>query len=200
MKLKTMALALAAALAPGTPVLAAETFTVDTAHATVLFQIRHFMSQVTGKFNEFEGTIQIDRAKPESSAVEFTIQAGSIDTNNERRDNHLRSADFFDVANHPTITFESTAVKPVGNDTYEVTGNFTMRGVTKSITLPVRMLGEMTDPWGNQRIGFEISTTIDRQDYGVSWNQTLDQGGLVLGDDVEVSINLEAVKEARETS
>jgi polyisoprenoid-binding protein YceI len=196
MNKKTRLLTLVTALAVASPALAAQTYNVDTAHASVLFQIRHFMSQVTGRFTSFEGTIQIDRARPEDSSVEFTIQAESIDTDNERRDEHLRSPDFFDVGNHPTITFKSRSVRPVGNDTYEVTGDFTMRGVTKSITLPVTMLGEMKDPWGNQRIGFETSTTINRKDYGVSWNQTLDQGGLVLGEDVKVAINLEAVEAA----
>jgi polyisoprenoid-binding protein YceI len=193
---KTRYVVLAAALAMVSPAVAAaaETYRVDADHANVDFQVRHFMSQVSGAFNTFEGTIVIDREEPEASSVEFTIQANSIDTNNDRRDEHLRSPDFFDVASHPIITFESTSMTKVGEDSYEVTGDFTMRGVTRSITLPVQVLGEMKDPWGNQRIGFETSTTIDRKEYGVSWNQTLDQGGLILGDDVKVSINLQAVE------
>jgi polyisoprenoid-binding protein YceI len=193
---KTRHVILAAVVALVSPAVAdaTETYQVDADHANVAFQIRHFMSQVSGGFNDFQGTIVIDREQPETSSVEFTIQASSIDTNNDKRDEHLRSPDFFDVANHPSITFKSTSVKKVGEDAYEVTGEFTMRGVTKSITLPVEVLGEMKDPWGNQRIGFETSTTIDRKDYGVSWNQTLDQGGLVLGDDVKVSIHLQAVE------
>jgi len=196
--MKTKLFALGAALAFAAPAGAGQIYSVDTSHATVLFQVRHFMTQVAGQFQEFEGSIEIDREKPESSSVRFTIDAASIDTSQERRDNHLRSADFFDVATHPKITFVSTSVKPVGDDTYEVTGDFTMRGVTKRITLPVKVLGELKDPWGNQRIGFEIETVLDRKDYGVSWNQTLDQGGVVLGDEVKVSINLEAVQKKEE--
>ena len=127
-------------------------------------------------------------------SVTVEIKTTSIDTKDEGRDEHLRSADFFDVANHPGITFESTAVKPVGDDTYEVTGNFTMHGVTKQVTLPVKVLGEMKDPWGDQRIGFEVATTLNRKDYGISWNKALDSGGFILGDEVKVSINLQAVE------
>jgi polyisoprenoid-binding protein YceI len=193
--MKTKSLTLAVAVAAASPALSAETYSVDTSHATVLFQIRHFMSQVTGKFKTFDGSIRIDRQNPESSSVTFTIQAASIDTNEEKRDAHLRSPDFFDVATHPSITFVSTEVKPTGDGTYDVTGDLTMRGVTKRVTLPVTVLGEMADPWGHQRIGFEIDTTLNRKDYGVSWNKLLDQGGYLLGDDVKVSINLEAVRQ-----
>jgi polyisoprenoid-binding protein YceI len=192
--MKTRFLTLAAALLVAWPAVAAETYSVDPAHANVAFQVRHFMSQVPGRFNTFEGKVHIDRDEPEASSVEFTIQAESIDTSNEKRDEHLRSPDFFDVANHPTITFTSTSMKKVGQDSYEVTGDFTMRGVTKSITLPVKVLGEMKDPWGNQRIGFEISTTVNRKDYGITYNKILDQGGLMLGEDVAVTVNLQAVQ------
>jgi polyisoprenoid-binding protein YceI len=187
-------LTLAAAVALASPALAADMYTLDKPHATVLFQIRHFMTTVTGKFKDFDGSIQIDHARPESSSVEFAIQAASVDTNEPKRDDHLRSADFFNVAQNPTITFKSTRVKPAANNAYEVTGELTIRGVTKSITLPVTVLGEIKDPWGNSRIGFEIATTINRKDFGVSWNKALDQGGYLLGDDVKVSINLEAVQ------
>jgi len=193
-KMKTKLTFAAVALMAVTPALAAETYTVDKSHATVLFQVRHFMTEVTGKFKEVEGTIRIDRERPENSSVEFTIQATSIDTSEPKRDEHLRSADFFDAATHPAITFKSTSVRPTGKDTYDVTGDLTMRGVTKRITLPVTVLGELTDPWGNRRIGFATSTTINRQEYGVSWNKVLDQGGFMLSDDVKVSINLEAVR------
>lgn len=192
--MKKTLLILAAAAALAAPAVAAETYNIDANHASVGFKIRHLMSQVTGHFSDLEGTVHIDRDDPTASSVEITIQADSINTANERRDGHLKSPDFFDVANHPTITFKSTAVKPAGDDVYEVTGNFTMHGVTKSIVLPVKILGEMTDPWGNQRIGFEIETTISRKDYGITYNQVLDQGGLMLGEEVLVAINLEAVK------
>lgn len=197
--MKTPVLILAAALAAASPAIGAEDYAIDASHASVTFQVRHLVSQVTGRFNAFEGSVRIDREKPEASSVEFTIQAESIDTSNEKRDEHLRAPDFFDVASHPTISFKSASMKAVGGERYEVTGDFTMHGVTKTITLPVEVVGEMKDPWGKQRIGFQISATINRKDYGISYNKVLDQGGLMLGEDVKVSINLEAVRQERQT-
>jgi len=185
---------LAASLLAASPVFAAETYTFDKAHSTVGFQVRHLFTMVGGSFRDFTGTIQVDRADPSSSSVSLVIQAASIDTGAPRRDEHLRSADFFDVAKHVTITFESTAVKPMGGDLYEVTGPLTMRGVTKTVTLPVRFLGEGKDPWGNEKMGFELATTLDRKDYGIVWNQTLDKGNLLLGDEVKVQVAVEANK------
>jgi polyisoprenoid-binding protein YceI len=195
MNVRSLSLAAVLAFATTAAATETETYSIDPTHANVGFEVRHIMSTVPGRFNEFEGTIQVNRVNPEASRVEFSIDAGSIDTRNQRRDEHLRSGDFFDVATHPTITFRSTSIKQVDDETFEVTGDFTMRGVTKSITLPVSLLGEMTDPWGNRRMGFETSTTIDRKDFGVSWNQVLDQGGLLLGDEVEISIDLQAVRQ-----
>ncbi len=149
---------------------------------------------VGGKFRDFTGTINVDRVKPESSSVEFTIQVASIDTSEPKRDEHLKSPDFFDVAKQPTITFKSTSVKAAGKDVYEVTGQLTMRGVTKTITLPVAFLGEGKDPWGNEKAGFEVQATLNRKDYGIVWNKTLDQGGVLLGDEVKVQISVEANK------
>jgi polyisoprenoid-binding protein YceI len=185
---------LAAALALASPALAADTYQFDKAHTTVGFQVRHIVSNVGGRFKDFAGTITVDRAKPENSSVEFTIQASSIDTSEPKRDEHLRSPDFFDVAKQPTITFKSTAVKETGKDTYAVTGNLTMRGVTKPITLPVTLLGEGKDPWGNEKMGFETATTLNRQDYGIIWNKTLDQGGVLVANEVKVAISVEANK------
>jgi polyisoprenoid-binding protein YceI len=192
--MKTPLAVLAALLAVAPPVLAADTYQFDKSHTTVGFQVRHVVTNVGGKFQDFSGTIKVDRVKPESSSVEFTIQAASINTNEPKRDEHLRSADFFDVANQPTITFKSTSVKATGKDAYEVTGNLTMRGVTKAITLPVTFLGEGKDPWGNEKAGFEIATTLNRKDYGISWNKALDQGGFLVGDEVKVQISVEANK------
>jgi polyisoprenoid-binding protein YceI len=191
---------LATALALASPALAADTYTFDKAHTTVGFQVRHVVTMLGGKFQDFSGTIQVDRAKPESSSVEFTIQAASISTNDAKRDEHLKSPDFFDVAKYPTLAFKSTSVKPAGNDAYQVTGELTMHGVTKTITLPVTFLGEGKDPWGNEKMGFDISTTLDRQDYGVSWNKTLDQGGFLVGDEVKVQVSVEANKVKRQAS
>jgi polyisoprenoid-binding protein YceI len=177
------------------PALAAETYTVDKAHSDAVFTIRHLMSRVTGRFSDLAGTINIDRAKPEASSVEFKIQTASIDTHEPDRDKHLRSADFFDAEKNPEITFQSSAIKATGKDTYDVTGTLTIRGVSKQVTLPVTLLGEMKDPRGQEKIGFETSTTLNRKDYGVSWNRALDAGGYILGDDVKVTITLEAGKQ-----
>jgi polyisoprenoid-binding protein YceI len=189
-----LGVALAAAVALASPALAAETYQFDKSHTTVGFQVRHIFTMLGGKFQDFTGTIHIDRARPESSSVEFTIEAGSIFTNDAKRDEHLKSPDFFDVARHPTITFKSTSLKPVGKDSYEVTGDLTMRGVTRSVTIPVSFLGEGKDPWGNEKIGFETATTLNRKDYGINWNKTLDQGGVLVGDEVKVQISVEANK------
>ncbi len=185
---------LAALMLAAAPLFAAETYTVDKVHSNAQFTIRHLMSKVTGKFTDVEGAVEVDRAKPEASVVEFKIKTASIDTANKQRDDDLRSANFFDVASHPEITFKSTKVKPTGKDSYQVTGTLTMRGVAKEITLPVTVLGEMKDPWGNERIGFEVETTLNRKDYNILWNKTLDSGGYLLGDDVKVTIALEAIK------
>ena len=192
--MKTRIAVLAAAVAVASPALAAETYSFDKAHTTVGFQVRHIFTMVGGKFQDFSGTIKVDRAKPENSSVEFTIQAASINTNEPKRDEHLRTPDFFDVASYPTITFKSTSVKPSANNVYEVTGSLTMRGVTKVITLPVTFLGEGKDPWGNEKMGFETATTLDRKDYGINWNKALDQGGVLVGDEVKVEIAIEANK------
>jgi polyisoprenoid-binding protein YceI len=151
-----------------------------------------------GKFQDFSGTIRIDRAKPEASSVEFTIKADSIFTNDAKRDAHLKSPDFFDAPTHPTITFRSTSMKPNGKDSWLVTGDLTMRGTTKQVTLPVTVLGEGKDPWGNEKVGFETSTTLNRKDYGINWNKALDQGGVLVGDEVKVQVSVEAntVKQA----
>lgn len=184
--------ALAVALAA--PAFAADTWVVDPGHSEVSFQIRHLMSRVRGVFHDFSATIVKDD-DPAKSSVEFTIQAASIDTGIEDRDKHLRTADFFDVENHPTITFKSTSIEKVSDTEYRVTGPLTLRGVTKEITLPVTFDGEMTDPWGNLRAGFSTETTLDRKDFGVNWNRALDQGGFLLSDEVAVEIHLSTKKQ-----
>src|SRR5262245_54843008 len=152
-----------AAAATASPALAADTLVVDRAHSEASFRIRHLFSSVRGRFTAFEGTIWMDAARPEASAVTFTIDASSIDPDNADRDRHLRSGDFFDVENHPAITFKSDQVKATGKDTYDVTGTLTMRGVAKTITLPVKYLGAGKDPWGNQRAGFSTAITLQRK-------------------------------------
>ncbi len=194
MKKSLAVLGLAALIAPAA--LAADTWTIDKTHSEVSFQVRHIVTNVRGQFNDYEATIVTDAAKPESSSVTFKIKAASVDTQNEKRDAHLRTPDFFAVEQYPEITFKSTAIKPTGQDTFEVTGDFTLRGVTKQITLPVKFLGSVKDPWGNEKAGFEVATVINRKDYGVNWNKALDQGGFLLADEVKISINLEVGKVA----
>jgi polyisoprenoid-binding protein YceI len=174
---------------------AVETYTIDTAHSEAAFQIRHLVTRVRGRFQDFAGTIRIDRAHPERSSVEFSIDAASIDTDVADRDAHLKSADFFDVENFPKITFVSSRIQPAGEDRYDVSGTFTMRGVSKPITLPVTFLGYAKDPWGNEKAGFELETKLNRRDFGMVWNAALDNGGVILGDEVRVAINLETLKE-----
>jgi polyisoprenoid-binding protein YceI len=187
------AVALAAVLAAAP--LGAETFVIDEGHSEVGFQIRHMMTKVRGRFTDFEGRIEADRAKPQASAVELTIRATSIDTANANRDKDLRGADFFDVEKYPTITFKSTRITPKGKDSYDITGTLTMRGVSKEVTLPVTFLGFMKNQRGTDTAGFETAVTLNRKDFGITWNRTLDAGGVLLGDEVYVSISLETRKE-----
>ena len=163
-----------------------ETFTFDKAHSLIGFRVRHVLSKVEGRFKSFDATIWLDRQKPAASRVELTIQAASIDTANENRDNDLRSANYFDVAKYPTITFKSTKVEPKGNDLYEVTGEFSMHGVTKTIKVPVKHLGFA--PGKTEKAGFEVALPIDRKEYGIT------SGGPVVGDEVEINIQVEANK------
>lgn len=189
------ALTIAAAPALTVPALAADTYGVDKVHSDVLFTVKHLVSKVTGRFQDFDAKIVIDRAKPEASSAEFTIKATSVNTGEARRDDHLRSPDFFDVAKNPEITFKSTKVTSKSKDAFEVAGDLTIRGVAKPVVLAVNFLGDVKDPMGNEKAGFEVTTTINRKDFGIVWNRALDQGGFVLGDEVKVTINLEAVKQ-----
>jgi len=173
----------------------AESFKIDKAHSQAEFKIRHMMSNVTGRFNDFDAMIDLNRSNPAASKVEFTIQSASINTANDNRDKHLRSADFFEVEKYPTIRFKSTKIASTGNDQYDVTGNLTIRDVTREVTVPVTFLGFAKDPWGKERAGFELETKLNRKDYGLNWNKALDQGGFLLADDVRISIAIEAVKQ-----
>lgn len=172
-------------------------YKVDSDHSGVSFTIRHFVSNVPGRFKDFDGVIKYDPQNPAASSVNFTIQAASIDTDNADRDNHLKGADFFDVAKFPTLTFSSTSVKAVDADTLEVTGELTMKGVTKKVTVPVDVLGSVKTPRG-EKAGFETAFKLDRKEYGITWNRALDAGGAVLGDDVKVSISIEADRQAEQ--
>jgi polyisoprenoid-binding protein YceI len=174
---------------------AADNFVVDKNHSEATFQVRHLVSRVSGKFDDFAGAISVDQENPTASSVEFTIKTPSINTGVADRDKHLKSADFFEVAKYPEISFKSTSVKPSSRkDVYDVTGNLTMHGVTKTITLPVEFLGFARDPRGNQRAGFSTHVVLNRKDYGINWNKTLDAGGTLLSDDVDITVNIEAAK------
>lgn len=195
-RLRASLLPLAAAVLAATPLLAADTYSVDKNHSDVSFQVRHFASKVRGRFGDFEGTIQGDAAKPELSSVVFTIKTPSIDTGNGDRDKHLRSADFFDADRCSEISFKSSRITPAGKDKYDVAGTLTMRCVSKDVTLPVTYLGTAKDPRGTERASFELLTKLNRKDYGINWNKALDAGGFMLSDDVDITINLETVKKA----
>lgn len=187
----TVALALALLALPTQA--AVETYSIDRAHSEAAFQVRHFVTLVRGQFDSYQGTIRVNTENLEASSVEFEIDATSINTFNDRRDNHLRTDDFFSVEKHPKITFKSSKITKTGQNTYDVTGTLTLRGVSKDITLPVEFLGTLKTPFGDTRAGFSATTTLNRKDYGINWNAALDQGGFVLGDDVKIIINLETV-------
>jgi len=184
------------AVATVLPARAADVYTVDKTHSEATFHVKHMFSKVAGKFTEFAGTINWDKTSLDKSSVEFTIKSASISTDNEKRDTHLRSDDFFGADKCPDVSFKSTKIKEAGKDVYAVTGNFTMHCVTKEITLPVKFLGEGKDPWGNVKAGFETSTVLNRKEYNMNWNANLDNGGFMLADDVEVTVSLETKKEA----
>ncbi len=192
LSLAAITLATAASAAPAK-------FTFDPAHTGVGFSIRHIFSKVPGKFTDFSGTLLYDNKALPASSVEFTIQAKSINTANEKRDGHLRSPDFFDVEKFPTLTFKSTKVSAIKDGKFTVAGDLTIRDVTKPVTLDCELLGEGPFGMGGQsmgyRAGFDATTTIDRKDYGVIWNKALDNGGTLLGDDVRIELHVEAVRQ-----
>ena len=172
----------------------AKTFEIDLSHSNVGFTIKHLVSRVSGEFKSIEGEFVFDSAHPEKSHVKATVKADTIDTHDKKRDEHLRSADFFDVKKFPTLTFEAKSFSSKGDQKYELQGDLTLHGVTKAVTFSVDYLGEADDPWGNHRAGFTANTKINRKDFGIVWNKALDNGGFVLSDDVEVSINIEGIQ------
>jgi polyisoprenoid-binding protein YceI len=170
-----------------------QTFIIDKAHSEAVFQVRHLITKVRGRFSNFEGRIEFDQERPRNSSVNVTIDAASIDTNEPDRDKHLRSDDFFGVDTHPQITFKSTKVDQTGANTFDVAGALTIKAVTRDVVLPVTFLGIATDPWGKSRAGFETEITINRKDYGLLWNAALETGGFLVGDDVKISLSIQAV-------
>lgn len=169
------------------------TWKVDTTHTRVGFIVRHMMvSKVRGDFSDIEGTIEGDATELENTKISFRVGIDSVSTNNEDRDNHLRSADFFEVEKYPNMTFESTNIKKVSENKYALTGNLTIKGVTKETTFDVEYLGQSTNPWGVDVVGFEASTRISRKEFGLTWNQALEAGGVLVSDEVDIVIDLQA--------
>lgn len=169
------------------------TWNIDVTHTNVGFVVRHMMvTKVRGDFSDIEGTIEGDPENLENAKVSFRVGVDSISTNNEDRDNHLRSGDFFDVENHPNMTFESTKIEKISDNEYKLTGNLTIRGTTKETTFDVEYLGKGKNPWGVDVVGFEARTTISRKEFGLTWNQALESGGVLVSDDVKIEIDLEA--------
>jgi len=172
----------------------AGTYVVDGSHSSVGFTIRHLLAKVNGSFNEFAGELNFDPAKIEATTGSMKIKTASINTNNGKRDGHLRSPDFFDAEKNPELTFVIKKVTADKKDKkkFKIEGDFTMHGVTKKETLTGEYLGTEKDPWGNVKAGFAATGKLSRKDYGITWNKTLDSGNVLLGDDVEIAINIEA--------
>jgi polyisoprenoid-binding protein YceI len=171
---------------------ALRSYGIDAAHSDATFQVRHLLTKVRGRFSALAGQVQFDPAHPERSSVTFTVQVSSIDTGQPDRDAHLRSADFFHADAFPTLTFASRAVARRGEDAYDVTGDLTIRGITHEIVLPVTYLGQVQDPWGQEKIAFEAETRLNRTDYGLEWNMALETGGFLVGDEVRISLSIQA--------
>lgn len=176
------------------------TWTIDATHAEVGFSVRHLMiSTVRGRFGAVTGSVTMDEADPNDSKIDVTVDVGSIDTRQEQRDNHLRSADFFDVAQHPTMHFVSTRIDGDVTGEFKVVGDLTIRGVTREVVLTAHAEGRGRDPWGGERAGFSASGKINRSDFGLTWNQALESGGVMVSDEVKLTIDVELVKQSEKS-
>ena len=172
------------------------TYDIDPAHSRFGFVARHAMvTKVRGSFNQFAGTAVLDGDDPTASSVSVTLEVASVDTRNQMRDDHLRTNDFLDVATYPQITFRSTGISWDGGEEFEVTGDLTIKDVTRSITLPLEFTGAATDPFGNERIGLEGSTTVLRSDYGITYNAALETGGVLVSDKIVLEFEISAIKQ-----
>lgn len=170
-------------------------WSIDAAHSGINFSVRHMVfAKVRGRFASFKGAIQLDETHPEQSGVQVEIDTASIDTGVADRDKHLRSADFLDVESYPKLVFKSTEVKKVQGDHYTLHGELTLHGVSKEVVLEMHYAGQAQDPWGNQRAAFTASTSLDRRDFGLKWNQALEAGGVLVGERVDIEIEVQAVK------
>jgi polyisoprenoid-binding protein YceI len=173
--------------------LTSRTYAIDPAHSEVGFAVRHLMiSKVRGNFTGFTGAVTLGPDGDIPTSIEGVVDATSVDTREEKRDGHLRSADFFDVENHPSLTFKSTSITGSGSD-FTAVGDLTIRGTTKSVTLKGEVGGHTTDPWGNDRVGFSATTRINRKDFAVSFNQALETGGVMVSDEVDIALEISAV-------
>lgn len=173
------------------------TWQIDPSHSTVEFAVKHMMiSSTKGRFTDFSGEINLDENNLANSTVNVNINVASIDTHDEKRDDHLRSADFFDAENHPAMTFTSKQIRPKGGDEFEVVGDLTIRGITKEVVLKAEREGVGTSPWGSEVAAFTARTEIDRKDFGLVWNVALETGGILVGDKVKLNLEIEAIKQA----
>ena len=198
MQFKQTFSSIAAALLLGSVAYAADNYKIDPAHTRVGFSVRHFgINNVKGNFDEFVGSLVLNEGKIKEASA--TIQVESVNTRIQQRDDHLRTADFFDAAKYPTITFKTKRVEKEGEQMILI-ADFTMRGVTKELRLPAKLTGPTKDPWGNTRIGLEASAKLNRKDYGINYHQVLEAGALAVGEEVEIEINAEAIKETASKS
>jgi polyisoprenoid-binding protein YceI len=196
MKKNLLSLALAAALGAATLPALAETWTADTAHSAVGFSVRHMMvSNVKGSFDRFTASVDGDPADPASARISAKIEVGSVNTREPKRDDHLRSGDFFDAAKFPEMTFASTKVEKVSANKAKVTGNLTLRGVTKPVVLDVEYTDPVKSPWGKTLVGATATGKVNRKDFGVNWSKSLDGGGVVVGDEVTIQLELELIRQ-----
>jgi len=172
-------------------------WTTDAAHSSIDFTVKHMMiAKVKGTFHKFEAQIEADTEDLTSANIHFSVDLSSVDTRNEDRDNHLRSADFFETEKYPTMTFQSTSIRSTGKGEYDVTGDLTLHGVTRSETFTVEFEGTGKDPWGNEKVGFSGAGVVKRSDYGLTYNAALETGGLLIGDEVKFTVEIEASKQA----
>lgn len=187
-----LASAVAAALVLGGGPAAAGELEIDLQHSTISFKVRHLFTNVQGRFNDFSGSIAIDEENLAASSVQASIKVESIDTNVEGRDEDLRSERFFDVAKYPSIEFESSEIADVSGKAGRIVGTLTMHGVSREVVLVAEFLGSGKDPWGNVRYGFTASTTVNRKDYGMTWNEVVEAGGVLVGEEIEIQLDIEA--------
>jgi len=172
------------------------TFKIDPAHSEIEFKVKHLMiTTVTGKFNSFDASMESNEADFSDASIRFSADVNSIDTSNEQRDGHLKSDDFFNAEQYPTLSFASTGFKKLSDSNYELTGDLTIRDVTKAVTLAVEYGGTMVDPWGQTKAGFEISGKINRKDFNLKWSATTEAGGVVVSDEVKLQLNVQLVKQ-----